>query len=84
MKIINIETEKRVKKREEEIEKEQKESSKWFVNQYKIIPLKEPFYIVEMSMEELQLISFYLELERRKPIMNVEINTELNKEKNNE
>jgi len=33
-----------------------------------------------MTSKELQLVSFYLELEKRKPIMNVEIDAELKKE----
>lgn len=44
-----------------------------FINEYKTVKRKEPIYVVEMSMKEFQLVSFYLELEHRKPIMNIEI-----------
>ena len=47
----------------------------------KMIKLKEPIYIIEMSTSEFQLVSFYLELEKRKPIMNVEIDAKLKGEK---
>lgn len=50
----------------------------------KEIKLKEPKYIVEMSAKEIQLVSFYLELENRKPIMNIELDTKITKEKNDE
>lgn len=46
----------------------------------KEIKLKEPVYIVEMTAKEIQLVSFYLEFENRKPIMNVELKTTINKE----
>ena len=75
MKIIHIKTEKQVKKTKREIEQEEKngvDKIRW-VDHFKTIRLKEPIYIIEMSMEELQLVSFYLELEKRKPIMNVNI-----------
>ena len=77
MKIIDIRTEKRVKKTKKELEKDfAKCGNNWqaklFVNEYKNIPSKEPRYIVEMSAKEIQLVSFYLELENRKPIMNGE------------
>lgn len=39
-----------------------------------------PLYIVEMTPKEFQLVSFYLELEKRKPIMNVELDTKIGKE----
>ena len=81
MKIVHIVTEKAIKKSKEEIEKEQKENSNLFlIDEYKRVPLKEPRYIVEMSAKEIQLVSFYLELENRKPIFNVEIDTEIKKE----
>ena len=81
MKIIHIKTEKAVKKNKKEIEKEQKENSGiFFIDEYKRVPLKEPIYIVEMSAKEIQLVSFYLELENRKPILNVEIDAEIKKE----
>lgn len=44
---------------------------------YKTVQLKEPSYIVEMTNKEFQLVSFYLELERRKPITNVKLDTKL-------
>lgn len=81
MKIIHIETQKSVRKTKKELEEELKTikpNSVWF-SEYKSVPMKEPIYIVEMSMEELKLVSFYLELENRKPIMNVEIDAELKK-----
>ena len=82
MKIVHIETEKLVKKSKEEIEREQKENSNlFFINEHKIVPLKEPIYIVEMSAKEIQLVSFYLELENRKPIMNIDIDTKIVREK---
>ena len=89
MKIIDIETQKRVKKTKKELEKDFAAcGNNWrkelFVNEYKRVPLKEPIYIVEMSAKEIQLVSFYLELENRKPIMNVEIDTKITEEKNNE
>ena len=40
------------------------------------VPLDEPIYVVEMTQSEYQLVSFYLELEKRKPIMNVKIDVE--------
>lgn len=85
MKIIHIETQKRVKKTKKELQKElagcKNEMSKMLISEYKSVPSKEPTYIVEMSAQEIQLVSFYLELENRKPIMNVEIDTKITKEK---
>ena len=85
MKIIHIETQKRVKKTKKELEEEMKAkpNSIW-VDEHKIVPMKEPTYIVEMSAKEIQLVSFYLELENRKPILNVEIDTEIKKENKDE
>ena len=84
MKIIHIETQKRVKKPKKELQKEldacKNEASKILVSEYKFVPSEEPTYIVEMSAKEIQLVSFYLELENRKPIMNVEIDAKLKKE----
>ena len=40
------------------------------------IELEEPIYIVEMTNAEYQLVSFYLELERRKPITNIKLGEE--------
>ena len=48
---------------------------------YNVVKLEEPEYVVELTNSEFQLISFYLELEKRKPIMNVELNAELKKER---
>ena len=85
MKIVYIKTEEQVIKTKRELEQEKKnnENSLW-LDKYKVVPLKEPIYIVEMSMEELQLISFYLELEKRKPIVNVELETKLKQENKND
>jgi len=81
MKIVNIEHFKYVEKTEEIKKKDSKNNIGpiWF-NERKRVPLKEPIYIVTMTSKELQLVSFYLELEKRKPIMNVEIDAELKKE----
>ena len=81
MKIVHIETQKRVKKTKKELQKEldacKNDMSKMLISEYKSVPSKEPTYFVEMSMEELKLVSFYLELEKRKPIMNVKLETSL-------
>lgn len=78
MNVVYIRTEKQVKKTKREIEQEENNNRNLsWVNRFKTVPLKEPVYIVEMSMEELQLVSFYLELEKRKPIINVELETKL-------
>lgn len=88
MKIIHIETQKRVKKTKKELQQELdaciNEMNKMLISEYKSVPAKEPTYIVEMSAKEIQLVSFYLELENRKPILNVEIDTEIKKENNDE
>lgn len=87
MKIIDIETRKRVKKTKQEYQKDldacKNAFSRTLVSEYKSVPSKEPTYIVEMSAKEIQLVSFYLELENRKPIMNIELDAEITKEKNN-
>ena len=70
MKIVFIEREKQVLKSKEESQ------NSLIGSKYKTIQRKEPLYIVEMSMEELQLVSFYLELEKRKPIIDVTIKKE--------
>ena len=84
MKILQINNKKEVKKSKKEILEELKackdKVSKSFVSDYKFVESKEPIYIVEMSAKEFQLVSFYLELENRKPILNVEIDTEIIKE----
>lgn len=81
MKIIHIATHKRVKKTKKELREEIDAygglRNKMLISEDKFVPSKEPLYIVEMSAKELQLISFYLELENRKPILNVEIDTEI-------
>ena len=80
MKIVHIEETKRVKKTKKELEKEQdacvNEMSKMLISEYKFIPRDKPIYIVEMTMEELQLVSFYLELEKLKPIIDINIKKE--------
>ena len=84
MRIVHIETTKRVKKSKREIAKElagKNENYRFLISEYKEVPAKEPTYIVAMSEKEIQLVSFYLELENRKPIMNVKIDTEIKKEK---
>lgn len=80
MKIIEIECFKYVDKTEEEMQKDFENGLPMIIRGQKRVPLKEPVYIVEMTSKEFQLVSFYLELEKRKPIMNVEIDTELKKE----
>lgn len=83
MQIVHIETQKRVLKTEEEKAKElsecKNEMSRMLVSDYKLVPSENPMYIVEMTNEEYQLVSFYLELEKRKPIMNVKIDVEKEK-----
>lgn len=84
MKIISIETRKRVKKTKQEYQKDldncKNAMGKMLVSEYKSVPSKEPTYLVEMSAKEIQLVSFYLELENRKPIMNIELDAEIKKE----
>ena len=65
----------------EELDTCKNEMSKKLISEYKSVPSKEPTYIVEMSAKEIQLVSFYLELENRKPIMNVELDAKITKEK---
>ena len=88
MKIIHIETQKRVKKTKKELRKElddcKNEMSKILISEYKSVPSKELTYIVEMSAKEFQLVSFYLELENRKPIMNIELDTKITKKNKDE
>ena len=74
MKIVHIQEEEYVRKTPEEIEEERKLSvHECLIDPWKKVPLKEPRYVVEMSMEELQLVSFYLELEKRNPIIDINI-----------
>jgi len=83
MQVINVITAKRVKKTKKELEKDlancKNEMAKLLVSEYKYIPTNKPTYIVEMSTEELQLVSFYLELEKRKPIMGISVDVKLEK-----
>lgn len=86
MRIVHIKTTKTVRKTKEEYQKDLElygddMRGLLYVSRYKEVPCKEPIYIVEMSAKEIQLVSFYLELENRKPIMNVEVKAEINKEK---
>ena len=83
MKITHILNEKWVKKPNAELlaEKALKERRLLGVDEtMEKVPLDEPIYVVEMTQSEYQLVSFYLELEKRKPIMNVKVDTELKKE----
>lgn len=84
MKIVNVRDTKYVKKTKKEYQRDldacENEIPKMVVSEYKEVPREEPIYYVEMSMKEFQIISFYLELENRKPIMNVEIDAEIKKE----
>ena len=84
MKIVYIKTAEQIEKTKRELEQEKRKSNNaseiLWVDKYKTVPLKEPVYIVEMSMKELQLVSFYLELEKRKPIVNVKLETKLKQE----
>lgn len=87
MKIRSIEYDKQVLKSEDEYQNELKNYPDDFcrlVSRFKMVARKEPILIVEMTQKELQLVSFYLELENRKPIMNVEIDAEIRKERKNE
>ena len=58
------------------------DTQKILISEYKSVPSKEPTYVIEMSAKEFQLVSFYLELERRKPIMNVKVDAKLKENKN--
>ncbi len=82
MKIVSIVKDKTVKRSKRQYAKALKEIGRDdpLTNQlcmFKHVPLKEPVYIVEMSNKEFQLISFYLELERREPITKIKLDTEL-------
>ena len=79
MKIVHILNEKWVKKPNAKLltEKALKEKRLLGVDEtMDKVPLDEPIYVVEMKQSEYQLVSFYLELEKRKPIMNVKIDVE--------
>ena len=88
MKILQVNNKKQVKKSKKEKLKElndcKDELSKILVSDFKLVESKEPIYIVEMSAKEFQLVSFYLELENRKPILNVEIDAEIKKKNKDE
>ena len=83
MKIIDVLTQKRVPKTKKEMAKElsecKNEIAKVLISDYKLVPSEKPTYIVEMTSEEYQLVSFYLELEKRKPIMNIKLDVEKEK-----
>ena len=80
MRIVDVLNERWVKKTKKEYQRDlEKYENKMIVSDYKKVPIKEPIYVVEMSQKEIQLVSFYLELENRKPIMNVEIDTKVGK-----
>ena len=84
MKITHILNEKWVDKPNAKslIEKALKEQRLLGVNEtMDKVPLDEPIYVVEMTQSEYQLVSFYLELEKRKPIMNVKIDVEKESDK---
>ena len=86
MKIVQIIKEKKIlKPNADEIAKQaEQEGISYFETQdllYDTKKLEKPNYIVEMTSDELQLVSFYLELEKRKPIMNVKLDAKLGKEK---
>ena len=84
MKIVHIEKCKYVEKTKKELLKEKEMAGGISFDRYKQVPLKEPTYIVEMTPQEIQLVSFYLELEKRKPIVNVKLETKLKKGKQDE
>lgn len=85
MKVVHIIEEKNVKRSKKELEKMPIEDGVNNIDMfnirpsrlYKTVRLKEPIYVVEMTNKEYQLVSFYLELERRKPIVNVKLDTKL-------
>lgn len=74
MRIVHIITFKEVRKTEEELKKEGVEKLNPYMPgpyYYKKIYLKKPKIVVEMSVDELRIVDFYLELEKRKPILNL-------------
>ena len=77
MRVVRIIEYQEIRRTEEECEAERKMSISGIFNPFKRIPLDKPKYLIEVSDDEFQLISFYLELEKRNPIMNVEVKTEL-------
>lgn len=81
MKIVHIITEKDEPMTEKEQQEYFENNPKSLFLPRKTIKLEKPIYIVEMTDDELQLVSFYLELERRKPIINVKLDAKLGKEK---
>ena len=83
MKILDIQKYKLVKKTNKEMVAELSQFERQelaCVDKYKRVEAKEPVFIVEMTANEIQLVNFYLELENRKPIMNVELKAEIKKE----
>lgn len=81
MEIVRILDFQQVRKTKEEYEEELKKNSFKLIDPFKRIPLEKPEYLIKVSVDEFQLISFYLELEKRNPIMNVEVKTELKESK---
>ncbi len=82
MKIVRIRDTVTVLKSKKEFQKDLKACKDEFggsvlCDRYKEVPVKEPIYFVEMSAKEFQLVNFYIELERRKPITNLELKTEI-------
>lgn len=85
MKIVHIITEKRtLKPNAAKIEEQAIKEGKGYLETqgllYDFEKLEKPDYVVEMTSDEFQLISFYLELEKRKPIINVKLDAKLGKE----
>ena len=77
MRIVQILEFQEVRKTKEEYEAEAEICNSRLVYPFKKIHLEKPEYLIRVSIDEFQLISFYLELEKRNPIMNVEVKTEL-------
>ncbi len=77
MKIVHIITEKDEPMTEKEQQEYLENNPKSLFLPCKTIKLEKPIYIVEMTDDELQLVSFYLELEKRKPIINVKLDAKL-------
>ena len=85
MKIVHIIKEKRtLKPNATEIEEQAIKDGKSYLETqdllYEYEELEKPNYVVEMTSDEFQLVSFYLELEKRKPIINVKLDAKLGKE----
>ena len=74
MKLVHIVKEEYVEKTPAEIEEERRLHPKMCLfDSMKRVQLENSRYVIELSMEELQLVSFYLELEKRKPIIDINI-----------